>query len=284
MGFGLGDIALGLASPAVLLGKKLFYDKPKEEQERADQAQADVANQRQQLKQKQYEYMGQMQGPSMTPAMERRLRALEEQSQPGELSQDPYFQASRANLVQGGQQALSGIQNQQAAYGTQGGFKNQGSVSDVYDRLGAQMAQLGQKSVGLKDEKAQQVAKARQDIEDAKTSYANAQIQAKIAIEAGDTQSAIAAIQQAYAAKEAIIARQWDMVGKGLSAAGGIAGGMIGGPVGAAAGSQPGNMVSANSQSAAADPFAAGLAPRAQDLQPSQPWSAQKRSYSLGGY
>lgn len=245
-----------------------------EAEERADQRLREQGISRQQAKQKQYDLLGQMQGPSMTPAMERRLRALEEQSQPSELSQDPYFQASRANLVQGGQQALSGVQNKQAAYNTQGGFRNQGSINDVYDRLGAQMAQLGQQSVGLKDQKAMQAAQARQQFDEAQISYQNAQVKAKMAIESGDTQAALAALQQAYAARDAAQNAQAQMTGSLVSAA--IAAG-TGGMSGA-----PKPPQSQQSYSNMEDPFAAGQAPSASSLQ-QQPWSAQKRSYSLGG-
>lgn len=221
--------------------------------QREDQSQWDQGELRKGAKQKQYDLLGQIQAPTMSPQMETRLKALEDQSQPGELSQDPYFQGVRSQLVQGGQQALSGVQNNHAAYGTEGGFSNQGSAHDVYDRLGSQMASLGQQSVNLKDQKAGMAAQARQQFADAQTQYQNAQTRAKMAIEAGDTQAALAAMQQAYAARENIQAAQNQMTGSLISAGTAAATGGVG------KANQPANSQQAlpSEPSGGGDPYAA---------------------------
>lgn len=173
-------------------------------EERAKKLEDDTYYQREAAKQKQYELLGSLKAPETSESMERRIRALEDQSQAGPLSQDPYFQGARANLVQGGEQALAGVQNQQAARDNSGGFANQGSIHDVYDRLGAQLANLGEHSVQVKDQKAQMAAQARQSIVDNQIAFQNHVAQAKMAIESGDSAAAMASIQAAYNARENI--------------------------------------------------------------------------------
>lgn len=275
----IGGAVLG--GPIGALAGNLLVDQPDDARDRADanqQSQKDLIDK---STQDQYNYVNQMQGPTLTDATQRRLKALDDQSQPGELSQDPYFQASRAQLVQGGQQALSGVQNRQAAYGTAGGFTNQGSVNDVYDRLGSQMAQLGQQSVALKDQKANQAAQLRQQFNDAQTAFSNAQTQARMAIADGNTQKALAAMQAAYAAKEAITQAQLKMVGTGIQAAGTIAGGMLGGPPGAAAGAAAGGGIGDAATTAASDPYAATTGEQ-YAASASLPWAYQRAG--AGGY
>lgn len=275
----IGGAVLG--GPIGALAGNLLIDQPDDARDRADanqQSQKDLIDK---STQDQYNYVNQMQGPTLTDATQRRLKALDDQSQPGELSQDPYFQASRAQLVQGGQQALSGVQNRQAAYGTAGGFANQGSVNDVYDRLGSQMAQLGQQSVALKDQKANQAAQLRQQFNDAQTAFSNAQTQARMAIADGNTQKALAAMQAAYAAKEAITQAQLKMVGTGIQAAGTIAGGMLGGPPGAAAGAAAGGGIGDAATTAASDPYAATTGEQ-YAASASLPWAYQRAG--AGGY
>lgn len=190
-----------------------------EANQRADKFQGDLAGQRANARTAQYNLLNGMQAPTVSPEMERRIRALEAESAPGPLVEDPLFQGDRAALVQGGQQALSGVQNVQKGYHTSGGFSNQGSISDVYDRLGAQLAQLGQQSRAVKEQKRDVAAQARQQIADGQTAYNNAIVQAKMAIESGDAAAANAAIQSAYQAKENIAQAQRQMTGSLISAA-----------------------------------------------------------------
>lgn len=165
------------------------------------QYQQQMAQERAQAKAAQYAALGTMQAPSLSDATKARIAALEDQSKATSLAEDPYFQAQRAGLVQGGQQALSNIANTQRAQGTTGGFANQGSIGDAYDRLSAQLSGLGQQSINLKDQKAQQAASMQQQFLDSQNAFANAQARAKMAIEAGDSQGAASAIQEAYKAR-----------------------------------------------------------------------------------
>lgn len=166
------------------------------------------AAQRAAAKAKQYELLGSLKGPQVSDQVRNRIRALETESRPTSLVEDPYFQGQRATLVQGGQQALSSVQNNQKAQGTSGGFSNQGSVNDIYDRLGAQLSQLGQQSANVKSSKADQAAQMQQAIADGQIAFDNAVTNAKIAIESGDAAAASQALQQAYAAREQVVQNQ----------------------------------------------------------------------------
>lgn len=205
--------------------------------ERADKYQADLYGQRQYAKQKQYDLINSLQAPQTSDATLKRIAALEDQSKEGPLSQDPYFQGARANLVQGGEQALSSVQNQQRAHDNSGGFANQGSINDVYDRLGAQMAQLGQQSVAVKDQKAQVAAQARQAIVDNQIAFQNSVAQAKMAVESGDSSTAMQAIQAAYTARENIAQAQRQMEASLIGAATSVGAAAAGAP-GAGGGGQ----------------------------------------------
>lgn len=224
------------------------------------------------------------QAPKLSPQMEARLKALEGESQAGPLVSDPYFQADRAALVTGGQEALARVQNRQAATGATGGFSNQGSISDIYDRLGAQMAELGQRSADLKAKKADSVAQMRQDQTNAEIAYANAIEQARAAIEAGDMASAQAAMQYAIQVKSAAEKASrdfWGSIAGGVLRAGGaVAGAAIGGPAGAAAGGGVGGVIDDfingdSSANLASTPFGVdygGFAPTT-----STPWSLLRK-------
>ena len=191
-----------------------FLGSDDDEDERRRQQEAEIARQQELERQMAAErerkrttslnLLGQMQGPSQSDAQKRRIAALEEESQAGPLSQDALFQGDRATLVSGGQQALSGVQNVQKAAGTSGGFSNQGSIQDVYDRLGVGLAGLGQQSRQVKEQKRDTAATLQQSFLDAQTSFANAQTNAKIAIEQGDADLAAEYLQQAYQARQAI--------------------------------------------------------------------------------
>ena len=172
--------------------------------QRSNQEGWDLGEQRRKSKEAQMDYLNTMDAPKVAPETLARIKALEAESAPTSLVQDPYFQGNRAAIVQGGQQALSGVQNRQNAFHTAGGFANQGSVNDVYDRLGTQLSQLGQQSTQLKEHKRDMAAQARQSIVDNQVAYDNSIKQAKAAIEAGDSAAATQAIQMAFQQKEAI--------------------------------------------------------------------------------
>lgn len=134
--------------------------------------------------------LGEMRAPEMSPLYSARIKALEERSKPTSLVEDPYFQADRATLVQGGQKALSGVQNQQRALGVSGGFSNVGSQQDVLDRLSANLAQLGQQSRISKDQAAQEAAGMEQQFTDRMVEYRNLINQARLDMIAGNYDAA----------------------------------------------------------------------------------------------
>lgn len=200
-------------------------------EQRAQDYQNALWNQRQQSKKKQLDLLNQLSPPEMSPYQERRLAALEDESKPGPLVEDPLFQGDRSALISGGQQLASGIQNKQIAEGIGGGFRNTGSLQDVYDRLGAQLSALAQRSRQVKEQKRDVVAEARQRFLDAQTNFGNARKQAEIAIEQGDAAAATSAINAAYQAREQIAAAQRQMTGALLSGGAAVAGAAMGAPV-----------------------------------------------------
>lgn len=235
---------------------------------------------RAQQKQNQLALLGRKQAPTMSAAMESRLKALEEESKPGALVADPEFQGMRANLVTGGRQALAGVQNRQGAAGVSGGFSNTGSMQNVYDRMGAQLAQLGQKSVERKSQKADQVAQSRQAFTEAQTAHQNAMIDAQMAIEAGDAAALNDAYSRIYAAGvQADQARKAMLFGIGKTALGAV----TGNPLAAADGA--GDVVGGRQQMAASGyPQTVG---QANGMYDSDPFSAPKQfrpGYSMLGY
>lgn len=138
-------------------------------------------------------------GPQMTPQMLARLRALEAESGATSLAEDPLFQGDRAMLVKGGAQALAGLGSAQkmSRFGTGG----QGSIQDVYDRLGVQLSQLGQQSRGVKEQKRDVVAQSYQAYEDSKRDFENKSKQAEAAIIGGNLDAAYKLIQSAAEAE-----------------------------------------------------------------------------------
>lgn len=161
----------------------------------------------------------------VTPEMEARLKALEEESMPVPLVQDPKFQADRARLLQGGARELSSIQNiQRAGDIQQGGFRNVGSLQDVQDRLGVAMAGLAQQSQLERERKRDIVAETRQSIADAKQEFFNARNRALAAIEAGDMATALANLQAASLANQAINQQQQALFGNLMGIGGTVAG------------------------------------------------------------
>lgn len=256
----------------------------------------DAAMRRAKLKEKQYGFLDQQTAPSYTPQVQARIKALESESQPTTLAEDPYFQGQRSTIVRGGERALASVQNTQRAAGTAGGFRNQGSIADVYDRLGGQLADLGGKSVALKSAKADQAAQMHQSLADAQTAYQNAVLQAKSAIESGDAAAAQAAIQAAIQAKEthdqATRAFWGNVIGGVVTAGGAVAGGALAGGAKAAATAGAGvaggaaQMTSANgSGEFGGAPYSGGYGPGAPNLDPSMggydprismPWAYQR--------
>ena len=197
---------------------------------------------RQQNTADQLRYLEGLQAPEVSPQVQRRIAALSEQSQDRPLVTDPYFQGQRAQVVQGGAQALAGVANQQQGRGVRGGFQNTGSIQDVYDRLGTQLANVGQNAAQRRDAAAQQAAEMDQAILDKRIEFDNAKVRAQMAIAAGDSAGAQSALQQAYQAQTQIDKMERQFYGGVMQVGGTIIGGMYGGPAGAAAGSAAGGM------------------------------------------
>ncbi|MFM2117269.1 MAG: hypothetical protein RL316_459 [Bacteroidota bacterium] len=179
---------------------------------RADELAQQLAQQRAGAKAQQYQLLGQLQSPALTPQMETRIKALEDQSKASSLVEDPFFQGARARAVTGGAKELAGVGGRQQAYDVSGGFKNIGSMQDIYDRLGSQLAQIGQQSIQRKDVIAQNAAKMRQGIADAQLEFNNNVTKMKMAIESGDAVAAQQAMKDAAAAKEAIRQRTQQLI------------------------------------------------------------------------
>lgn len=180
---------------------------------------------REQSKRQQLQLLSQRKGPQMTPQMTARLAALEQEGQKGPLVADPEFQGYRSNVVTGGRQALAGVQNRQAASGTQGGFSNVGSMQNTYDRVGNQLAQLGQAQNIRKGQKLDQAAQSRQSFADSQVEFDNAIIQAKMAIEAQDSAALSDAYSRMAAAKaQADQAQKAMVIGAAKSVAGAYTG------------------------------------------------------------
>lgn len=157
---------------------------------------------REAAKAKQYEYLGQMKGPQVAEATRRRIAALEDDAKARPLVEDKYFQGQRAAAVQGGQQALSGIQNKQKAAGVSGGFSNVGSTQDAYDRLSGQLANIGAQAGERRAAAGEDAANMQQGIEDQNIDFWNNQLKAKMGIESGDFNSAMDGLNQYYGSKQ----------------------------------------------------------------------------------
>lgn len=206
----------------------------KKAQREADAYGAATAANRAISRQNQLNLLGQLKGPSVTPQQEARIKALEEESRFTMLN-DPAFQAAQQRATRGGAASLAAVQNRQAATGTAGGFQNVGSMQDVYDRLGLELAEIGQAQQMYKEQKRNTAADMRQGIADAQIEFENAKTNARMAIEAGDAQAAQQALAQAYAAKQAIQNRTQQLV---LGGAGLAVGAFTGNPAPAVAGAQ----------------------------------------------
>jgi hypothetical protein len=228
-------------NPGTLLGGPIggvlwdeFDPLGKDAQKKADEYSAAQAAARAQAKQNQLNLLGQLKGPSVSPQQEARIKALEQESQLSLLN-DPSFQAAQQRATRGGAAALSAVQNKQAATGAAGGFQNVGSMQDVYDRLGMELADIGQAQTMYKEQKRNTAADMRQGIADAQIDFENAKVNARMAIEAGDAAAAQQAMQQAYAAREAIKNRTQQLILGGAQMA---VGAFTGNPMAAAGGAQ----------------------------------------------
>jgi hypothetical protein len=229
---GADVLSLGLAEP--------LYFMPKDQKELGLQNAKDIRDAQYQAKIKELALLDQMRGPEMSPESQRRIAALEQDAAEKPLSQDPYFQGGRAQLVSGGRQALASVQNKNRAYGTGGGFSNIGSVSDIQDRLGTQLASLGEQASVRRSKAADAATQARQGFLDSQIAYENAIRQAKISIEQNDAAGAQQAINMAYKARQDAINSQRQALGQIYGTGATVAGAIMGGPAGAMAGKQVG--------------------------------------------
>lgn len=269
---GLGYITGGLTElPSLLSGSEQM----REDAERERQEQAGL---RWESKQKQLGLLENMRAPEASSLTRARLAALQEESKPGALVEDPLFQGDRTRLLQGGTSELAGVGNIRRGYGMgSGGFRNVGSEQDIADRVGAQLAALGQQSRQVKEQKRDIASELQQSIDDAKINYANSITQAKMAIEAGDSQAASMAIQQAYAARQAASAADRQMAAALISGGSTIAGAALGAPTAKPKTSSYAPPESGSAEFPSSDDFSID-----QNIQgPRQPFSNQRR-YSLG--
>lgn len=214
-------------------------------------------------------------GPTMAPEMESRIAAWQNESKAptdtsyfdkqiheGPLATDPRFQRDQALLASGAASQAANIANLQRATGTRGGFQNVGSIADVYDRMGSQLAELGQGQQALnqgirqqrfaygeserarKSALADRSAQARQSFVEAQIAHENAVKQARAAIESGDVDLGMKLIMRADEIKRNEEERQRQFVGNiigGVVQGGGAAAGAaMGGPAGAKLGAEAG--------------------------------------------
>lgn len=195
-----------------------------------EEMQRQVQAERERRRKAQLGILGQMQAPQLSPLASKRIAALEAESAPRALAEDPLYVGQRAQLLGAGQQLQSGIENEALGRGVRGGFRNIGSVQDVQDRLGVELAQLAGQAQATRERKRDVAAQAQQAFQDAQTEFANAQRRAQMAIEAGDSDLALASIQQAYQARQAAANAERQMYGALIGTAGTIGGAAIGAP------------------------------------------------------
>jgi hypothetical protein len=273
--YALGALGGPVGLAAVGIGENADLTGAREKQSELERFQAEQKKQREESKQRRLAALGGLQGPQVGEQSKARLAALQEESKApidtsyfdkgvfqGPLSQDPRLQAERAQAVTGGASALANVQNTQRATGASGGFRNIGSVSDIYDRLGAQMAQLSGRAYDLnrqteaqkmqyvqgetarREAKRAEAAALEQSAIDAQLAFQNAQARARDAIEAGDDAAAMQATLEAYQARQAGIDAdrklKMGIVGGAIQGGATALGAYMGGPAGAAAGSKIG--------------------------------------------
>lgn len=158
-------------------------------------------------------YISTQEQPGGTELYGRRIRALEEASRDRPLSEDPYFQGQRQALLGQGAKELASVGARQKAYGVRGGFSNIGSQQDIQDRVGAALAQLQGQAQQSRLERLGQAADLDQRMHDAQIEFNNAQRQALAALEAGDMQAGLQALQQASAIRQNILQQQQQFMG-----------------------------------------------------------------------
>jgi hypothetical protein len=180
--------------------------------------------------------INQMQAPQMAPQMATRIKALEDESKPVPLSQDPYYQGQRAQALQGGARELSSIQNQNRAYGVdRGGFRNIGSIQDVQDRLSSVLANVAARTQAQREQKAMTAAQLAQAHLDSQTEFNNNLHKARAAVLSGDINTAMQLMNQNEQIRQQALERQRKFVGDTLSMAAMAAGGATGNPAMASA-------------------------------------------------
>lgn len=274
---GIGT-AIGAGAGALIGGLPgLLEDDPADAQQKLEQQRIDDL-------QSHFDQINAMKGPSLSPQMEARIKSLEAQSVDRPLIEDPYYQGQRAQLVQGGRAALSGVENRQRATGTTGGFSNIGSMNDVYDRLGGQLAQLGGQAQERRDQQAQTAAQLRQNLIDAQTNFENSRHQMLIAARQGSTQQMMAAFQNAQAAQQQANQAQQAFAGSLIGVAGQLGAAQLGAANRAPAISPETSSALANTK---VDAQIQNM-PSAETYQApkfgssyQQPWSAQRSRYGL---
>lgn len=170
-------------------------------------------------KQSQY-YIGTMEKPQPTALTTRRIQALGESSRDVPLAEDPYFQGQRQALLGQGAKELSAVGARQKAYGVKGGFSNIGSQQDIQDRLGVALAELQGRAQQGRLDRLGQAADLDQRMQDMQVEFANAQRQALAALEAGDVQAGLQALQQASALRQGILQQQQAFIGGLVQTAG----------------------------------------------------------------
>lgn len=158
-------------------------------------------------------YISTQEQPGGTELYGRRIRALEESARDVPLAQDPYLQGQRAALLGQGAKELAAVGARQKAYGVRGGFSNIGSQQDVQDRLGVAMAQLQERAQQGRLERLGQAADLDQTMANMQLEFRNAQRQALAALEAGDMQAGLQALQQASALRQGILSQQQNFIG-----------------------------------------------------------------------
>jgi hypothetical protein len=214
-------------------------------------------------------------GPEMTSDVSNRIAAWQQESakptdtsyfdkqvHEGPLATDTRFQRDQNLISAGAASQAANVVNRQAATGTRGGFQNVGSIADVYDRLGTQLAGLGQRQQELnqnirqqkfgymeqerarKEQLADRAAQAKQQFLDSQIAHDNMLKQARGAIETGDIDLGMKLIGDADKLRREQQLRYeqfWGNVLGGVvqaagAAAGGPAGGTAAGAIGGAIG------------------------------------------------
>lgn len=197
-----------------------------------------LAEERRRRRETQLGILNEMQAPQLSPQAAKRIAALEAESAPRALAEDPLYTGQRAQLLGAGQQLQSGIESEQLGRGVRGGFANIGSTQDVQDRLGVQLAGLASQAQATRERKRDLAAQASQALQDAQTDFANAQRQARMAIEAGDSDMALSMINQAMQAKTAAAEAERAMYASIIGGTTRVIGGAMAGPGGFMAGGQ----------------------------------------------